>query len=65
MYLHEAMRQPDWEQFIEAMKKEVADHTNNNNWSVVHHSDSYRNSNSPCRMVYEADEMENRHMRSL
>jgi hypothetical protein len=35
MYLHKAMRQPDQLQFIEAMKKEVADHTKNKNWRVV------------------------------
>jgi hypothetical protein len=39
MYLHEAMRQPDRLQFIEAMKKEVTDHTNNKNWCVVHRSE--------------------------
>jgi histone deacetylase 1/2 len=39
MYLHEAMRQPDRLQFIEAMKKEVTDHTNNKNWRVVHRSE--------------------------
>jgi hypothetical protein len=35
MYLHEAMKQPDRLQFIEAMKKEVLDHTKNKNWSIV------------------------------
>jgi hypothetical protein len=35
MYLHEAMRQPDRLQFIEAMKKEVEDHTKHKNWRVV------------------------------
>jgi histone deacetylase 1/2 len=39
MYLHEAMRQPDREQFIQAMKKEVNDHTTNGNWMVVHRSE--------------------------
>jgi hypothetical protein len=39
MYLHEAMRQPDREQFIRAMKKEVNDHTTNGNWMVVHRSE--------------------------
>jgi histone deacetylase 1/2 len=38
MYLHEAMRQPDRLQFIEAMKKEVEDHSNNGNWQIVHRS---------------------------
>jgi hypothetical protein len=38
MYLHEAMRQPGRLQFIEAMRKEVSDHTKNKNWSIVHRS---------------------------
>ena len=35
MYLHEAMRQPDKEQFLEAMKKEVEGQTKNGNWSII------------------------------
>jgi histone deacetylase 1/2 len=38
MYLREAMRQPDREQFIKAMKKEIQDHTENKHWRVVHRS---------------------------
>jgi hypothetical protein len=38
MYLHEALRQPDRLQFIEAMKREVEDHTKNGNWRIVHRS---------------------------
>jgi histone deacetylase 1/2 len=43
MYLHEAMRQPDRLQFIEAMKKEVEDHTKNKNWRVVRRSSIHGN----------------------
>jgi len=32
MYLHEAMRQPDREKFIEAMQKEVEDQMSNGNF---------------------------------
>ena len=35
MYLHEALRAPDREQFLEAMRKEIADQEKNNNWRVV------------------------------
>ena len=35
MYYHEAIKQPDRAQFIEAMKKEVSDQENNGNWIVV------------------------------
>jgi hypothetical protein len=38
MYLKEAMRQPDREKFIEAMKKEIKDHTDNKHWRIVHRS---------------------------
>jgi hypothetical protein len=38
MYLKEAMRQPDREKFIEAMKKEINDHTDNKHWRIVHRS---------------------------
>jgi hypothetical protein len=35
MYLQEALRQPDRQQFLTAMEKEVEDHTKNGNWKVV------------------------------
>ena len=35
MYLHQAMREADKEQFIEAMRKEVRDQSENGNFSVV------------------------------
>lgn len=35
MYLHEAMKEPDAKQFQEAMRKEVAEHTDNGHWEVV------------------------------
>jgi histone deacetylase 1/2 len=38
MYLKEAMRQPDREKFIEAMKKEIQDHTDNKHWKIVRRS---------------------------
>jgi hypothetical protein len=38
MYLKEAMRQPDREKFIEAMKKEIQDHTDNKHWKLVRRS---------------------------
>ena len=39
MYLHEAMRQPDRPQFIEAMQKEVAGQMANGNFALVHVDD--------------------------
>jgi hypothetical protein len=39
MYLHEALRQPDCQQFLKAMEKEVEDHTKNGNWKVVSRSE--------------------------
>jgi hypothetical protein len=38
MYMHEAMKQPDRKQFLQAMQKEVEDQTNNGNWSIVKRS---------------------------
>lgn len=38
MYMHEAMKEPDAAQFTQAMLKEVADHIENNNFSIVHKS---------------------------
>ena len=35
MYLHDALHQPDREQFLQAMKEEVAGQTANNNWKIV------------------------------
>jgi hypothetical protein len=35
MYLHEAMREPDKEQFLEAMEKEVSAHTEAGNFIIV------------------------------
>jgi len=35
MYFHQAMRQPDREQFIEAVVKEVNDHTKNKHWELI------------------------------
>jgi hypothetical protein len=38
MYMHEAMREPDREEFRAAMAKEVADQMNNGNFSIVERS---------------------------
>ena len=35
MYMHQAMKQPDKEEFIKAMSKEVEDQTKNGNFSIV------------------------------
>jgi hypothetical protein len=35
MYYHEAMKEPDKAQFLEAMVKEVRDHTEAKNWEVI------------------------------
>jgi hypothetical protein len=35
MYLHQAMKEPDKEQFKETMLKEVEDQTENKNFSIV------------------------------
>jgi Reverse transcriptase (RNA-dependent DNA polymerase) len=34
-YYHEILREPEKEQFIEAMKEEIANHNNNGNWMPV------------------------------
>ena len=39
MYLHEALHQPDWEQFLQAMREEVVSQTANNNWTIIKQSD--------------------------
>jgi hypothetical protein len=35
MYLHDAMRQPDRQQFLKAMQQEVEGQTKNGNWSII------------------------------
>ena len=35
MYLHEAMKQPDKVQFLQAMQKEVQDQRENGNFSII------------------------------
>jgi Reverse transcriptase (RNA-dependent DNA polymerase)/GAG-pre-integrase domain len=35
MYLHEAMKQPDREEFVRAMSKEIKSHTENENWIIM------------------------------
>jgi hypothetical protein len=39
MYLHEAMREPDRDEFIKAMEAEVGEHSRNGNWTLVKRSD--------------------------
>ena len=36
MYMHQAMKQPDKAEFVQAMEKEVLDQMNNNNFTIVH-----------------------------
>ena len=36
MYMHQAMRQPDKNEFVQAMQKEVNDQMENNNFKIVH-----------------------------
>eukprot|EP00978_Attheya_sp_CCMP212_P013327 scaffold33477_cov61-Attheya_sp.AAC.1 len=38
LYLHEAMREPDKKQFMEAMKKEVSSHEDNQHWEITKRS---------------------------
>lgn len=38
-FLHEAMKQPDREDFIRAMEKELADHHDNKHWKLVLHAE--------------------------
>jgi hypothetical protein len=38
MYMHEAMREPDKEEFLQAMQKEVTDQSNNGNFLITHRS---------------------------
>jgi Reverse transcriptase (RNA-dependent DNA polymerase) len=35
MYYHEAMKEPDYKEFVKAMKKEIIAHTDNQGWKVV------------------------------
>lgn len=35
-YMHQALKQPDRVHFLDAMVKEVRDHTNRNHWKIVH-----------------------------
>lgn len=39
MYMHQAMQEPDKKQFVEAMKKEVRDQSENGNFTVMHKSE--------------------------
>lgn len=43
MYLHNALKQPDRKQFIEAMRKEVSMQSKSGNWNIVHRSKVPRN----------------------
>ena len=38
-YVHDVMKQPDREQFIQAMIKELNDHHENNHWTLVKRSE--------------------------
>ena len=35
MYLHEAMQQPDKDEFLKAMEEEIRNHMENKNWHLV------------------------------
>jgi len=39
MYLHPAMKEPDWEQFREAMQKEVDDQSAHGNFTLIPRKD--------------------------
>jgi hypothetical protein len=39
MYLHQVLKQPDRKKFLEAMEKEINDHTKNGHWKIVHRSE--------------------------
>jgi hypothetical protein len=45
MYLHQALRQPDAREFVEAVIKEVNGHNNNEHWKLI-----------PCTEVPEGSE---------
>jgi predicted SnoaL-like aldol condensation-catalyzing enzyme len=44
LYMHEAMKAPDTEQFKEAMRREVKEHTRKGHWKVIHREDVPSNS---------------------
>jgi hypothetical protein len=39
MYLHQALRQPDSKEFVEAVIKEVNGHVDNNHWKLIPHAE--------------------------
>jgi hypothetical protein len=39
MYLHEALKQPDWEQFLKAMDEEIEAHHKGKHWELIARSD--------------------------
>ena len=39
LYYNQAMKQPDKEQFIEAMEKEITDHTTRRHWTIIPRSE--------------------------
>jgi hypothetical protein len=39
MYLHQALRQPDAREFVEAVIKEVNGHIDNNHWKLIPHTE--------------------------
>ncbi len=43
MYLHQAKRQPDWQQFKDAMKEEIVAHTKNKHWTIISRSQVPKN----------------------
>jgi hypothetical protein len=52
MYLHQAMQQPDREQFLKAMQREIADQSNNGNWKIIHRSAMRRKRRISTQEVY-------------
>jgi predicted SnoaL-like aldol condensation-catalyzing enzyme len=44
LYMHEAMKAPDAEQFKESMRREVNEHTRKGHWKVIHKEDVSSNS---------------------
>ena len=38
MHLHEALKEPDCDKFLEAMDKEVQDHVKQGHWTIIHRS---------------------------
>jgi hypothetical protein len=39
MYLHQALRQPDSKEFMEAVIKEINGHIDNNHWKLIPHTE--------------------------